>query len=466
MIRPVTRRGRGLGSAGLAFSALLLLGLCLACQEDISQEEMAWTTSSEEARDRFVEGFEAWSKAYHNDALRHFEAALELDPDFIMARLFLAFCQPLDHPERMARLEALAAEDLSRLNPRERFMVRYDLSRSGLLDQDPGQILDQFLDDFPKDPFGQRTRCEVAWEEQDWEVAEGCYQDLLKLYPNMVDAQNRLGFIAMAQGRFSEAEEHFINYRYLAPDQALPYQSLGELLTVLGRYDEADEALNRALELKGDFCEARRVRVKWRVFSGRLEEGRQLLEQMREDPSCAMYQKFGFYCTMDAWIHFQSGDVEAAWEAMEGECLESRHGFDLMAHRVALASGRLAESEAMEEALHDYFELLSTADLPVLTAYYAAIQQHMEGTRLLWMGDAAAAAERFQAVDDRLGYWGGDRAGFKLFNRWNWMQALEALGKDARVEALRHKIEAINPRYLEDLLVPQLAPDHQDEEEP
>lgn len=431
--------------------ACLTVGLLtlVACESRESQE-VEWTTSSEEARVRFLTGFEAWSKEYYGDAVTHFEKALDLDSDFVAARLFLAASISPANPERREHLEDLAYVDLGRLNAQERFLVRYDLAQAGVINDDPSQILDAFLTAYPTNPFGLSTRCDVLWQDQEWNSAEECYHRLLKQHPNLVMAQNRLGFIAMARGRFSEAEERFLTYRYLAPDQALPYQSMGELLTVLGRYEEADEALRKALEIKADFCEAHRLRVKWRLYANRIDESRRLLEEMHAVPACSHYEQFGFYCTMNARLQYQEGNSEAAWQTMEGECLERRHGFDLLAHRLALVTGREEMAQRMEEALHDYFELLASAELPVYTAFYAAVQAHMEGVRRLAEGHPKAAAERFEAVDGRLGYWGGDRAGFKLFNRLIWMYTLEQAGEGARAEALRRKIEAINPRFLKD----------------
>ena len=42
----------------------------------------------------------------------------------------------------------------------------------------------------------------------------------------------------------------------MAPDQANPYDSLGEIRRTPGRYDEAIENLNKALALKPDFVES------------------------------------------------------------------------------------------------------------------------------------------------------------------------------------------------------------------
>jgi Tfp pilus assembly protein PilF len=49
-----------------------------------------WTTSSPEALAEFELALQAMMKLYHVDAMAHLEKAVELDPDFVMARLMLA----------------------------------------------------------------------------------------------------------------------------------------------------------------------------------------------------------------------------------------------------------------------------------------------------------------------------------------------------------------------------------------
>jgi len=61
-----------------------------------------------------------------------------------------------------------------------------------------------------------------------------------------------LGYIRMMQGRFAEDEESFKSYRFIAPDQANPHDSLGELYITTGRYDEAEKILGLGSRLTPD----------------------------------------------------------------------------------------------------------------------------------------------------------------------------------------------------------------------
>ena len=84
-----------------------------------------WTTDSEEALAEFEASMEASQKLYHQDARSHLERALELDPDFIVAKVRMAdFCHSEDEERATQLMTEARAADLSRLTPREQFMVQ------------------------------------------------------------------------------------------------------------------------------------------------------------------------------------------------------------------------------------------------------------------------------------------------------------------------------------------------------
>lgn len=419
------------------------------------ENDSEWTTSSEAALAHFEAGLEDWGKAYDLDAVLQFEAALELDPDFAMPMLFLSSFYP-GREERRLWLDRLESMDLQRLTPRERYMVRYGLARMGRGQDDSRNVLEAFLEELPNDPFAIRSRCDVLWADQLWEEAETCYRTFLQAHPNWAMAQNRLGYIAMAQGRFSEAEEHFLTYRYVAPDQANPYLSMGELLLLLGRYEEADMALAEAVRIKPDLCMAHAFRSELHIYSGDFRRAEQLLRDLEQIPACQVYGEGGLFCAVESWLHYFQGDLDGARRALGGECLEKRKGFDLLAHRLAVMAGDEAAAKAMEDALHMHFEDVSAADQPVYVKFYAALEAHMQGVRALGRQAFDEAAQHFQQADELLDYWGGDRSGFKPFNRLNWLRTLERAGDRAKAKAVRHQIDAVNPQLVKRTHLPDL----------
>ena len=83
-----------------------------------------WTTDSPEALAEFSAAIDAKMKLYHSEVQSHLEKAVELDPDFVIAKLYLADQVRYDDEDRAIRLwnDVLTA-DHSRLTRREVYFV-------------------------------------------------------------------------------------------------------------------------------------------------------------------------------------------------------------------------------------------------------------------------------------------------------------------------------------------------------
>ncbi len=69
----------GLAVVGLAAVAFSLIALPKSAE---------WTTDSPEALAEFTAAVDAQMKLYHNEVQAHLERAIELDPDFVIAKLY------------------------------------------------------------------------------------------------------------------------------------------------------------------------------------------------------------------------------------------------------------------------------------------------------------------------------------------------------------------------------------------
>ena len=95
----------------------------------------------------------------------------------------------------------------------------------------------------------------------------------------------------MGQGRFADAQKMFETYRYIAPDQANPHDSLGELFILLGRYDEARKELEEALRIRPDFCDSYEHLVRLALMDGRVDEAKQALARADSASPCQCVRK-------------------------------------------------------------------------------------------------------------------------------------------------------------------------------
>lgn len=445
----MTRRSWWILAALVAF--FFLGGLAAAMTYLFGDREREWTTRSKAALEAFEQGLEARQRGYQDAAVSHFDRALELDPKFTMAKLYLSQMYALSNPRSQELIAELEQADLEGLRPRERFLVRYWLAEVAGENDQAGAILSDFLKRYPTDFFGLDTRCSRAWWERRWDGAEECYFKLIQMHPNHVEAYNRLGFINMAQGRFSEAEEQFRTYCFIAPDQALPFTSLAELLILLGRYEEADESLAKALSVEGSFCMAHHQRIRAYYFSGRTAAARREIDLMEGLRECAYLEPAGFYCHMRGIVDFFDSDLEGAWSRFDGDCLERRHGFDLIGHHVAVATGRLEEARQMVDNLRRFIAVNRQRDVPMDPDWFVSLRAHLEGVQLMAAGDYVEASARLREADERLQYWMPEQSGFKLLNRAFLARSLELAGATSESEALVHMVDAVNPRFIDQL---------------
>ncbi len=73
-----------------------------------------WTTDSKEALAEFEASMEASQKLYHQDARVHLERALELDPDFVVAKVSMAeICRWEDEERATTLMSEVDTADVS-----------------------------------------------------------------------------------------------------------------------------------------------------------------------------------------------------------------------------------------------------------------------------------------------------------------------------------------------------------------
>jgi tetratricopeptide (TPR) repeat protein len=279
-----------------------------------------------------------------------------------------------------------------------------------------------------------------AWEDRDWERADAHYRRLLQVDPNWVSAQNRIGYIAMAQGRFAEAEELFETYQFIAPDQANPHDSMGELLTVLGRYDEAAAALERALAIKPDFCASYEHLFSLAILAGNTEAYAEIIERSREH--CGEQMAERVTCVAELWTDYIHRDFDAPWGEDREKCMKAYTRESFLLHRLAVIAGR-GETARELEALVD--ERIEAGGMEQEIA--EGFLLHMKGVRALAEGDSERAISYLSKADRRLLYWGQGPAILKMFNQMNLAAALEKAGKQTKAEHVLAKVAEVNPGF-------------------
>ncbi|MBZ5621520.1 MAG: tetratricopeptide repeat protein [Acidobacteriia bacterium] len=127
------------------------------------------------SRDQLNKGVQAFKSAQYPEAVEHFKTAVELEPDFSVARLYLATA----------------------------YMQQYiPGARSPENDQMAQAAHDQFmkvLEQTPKDKVAIASVASLYLNQGKWDDAKQWYERLIGVNPSDADAYYSLGFIAWSQ---------------------------------------------------------------------------------------------------------------------------------------------------------------------------------------------------------------------------------------------------------------------------
>ena len=146
-----------------------------------------WTTNSKQALAEFEASMEASQKLYHQEAREHLERALELDPDFVVAKARMAdFCQWEDEEHAAQLMAEVATADLSRLTAREQFMIRRSQLLTDLKFDEAKAQIDTYLERYPDDPYVLHIKALGTWQRGELEESERLNKRLLEISPNWV----------------------------------------------------------------------------------------------------------------------------------------------------------------------------------------------------------------------------------------------------------------------------------------
>jgi eukaryotic-like serine/threonine-protein kinase len=216
-------------------------------------------TQSPEAFAAFQEA-EAFRKQENGKGLdasiEKYKQAVELDPRFALAHAQLAFA----YLHLYTANHDPAAIDLARGNSEAALMLKPDLVEAhiamGSVFEATGDVKSALVEigkALSLDPSNPRVliyQADIYSKLNRWDDAEKTFHRVLKERPNYWLAYNELGFNFYAQGKYPEALDAFRTASLAAPRNALALTNAGALYLLLGKFDEARDALNKSLALE------------------------------------------------------------------------------------------------------------------------------------------------------------------------------------------------------------------------
>jgi tetratricopeptide (TPR) repeat protein len=429
---------------------LLLLTGALAAVAAVGlvgiNREPEWTTSSPAALMELEAALAAEDKLYYSEARNHLERALEYDPDFAVAKVFLANNPTLPSDKlRQQLIDETKRAERDRLSPRERFLIDWIQARADGRFDDVSQLVNQHLAAFPEDPYALRIQAENLWGA-DLEAAEQVYLRLLEITPNWVMAYNNLGYLAMSQGRFAKAEEYFSFYQFIVPDQANPHDSLGDLYLTVGRIDDAIACFDKAISIMPEFWESYRHLVLTYCLQGAFSKARAVIERARGSGACPPDELRTMICVADFMEPLMNRSWSTILDRAPSDCLTCDEAamVTVIIHRAHCQSGRWRDANvyevAVQRALERQIQPESIAD-----DRFSSVLLHMQAVRLALMGRLDQAAQQLTAADEALTFGGSFTSMLKLWNRLILAEVRRAQGEDDEARNLLAEVRSINP---------------------
>lgn len=256
----------------LLFTALAL-ALIFTGNQCSKTSEIPVTTSSKEARSLFTEARELGENLHLDRAVSLLTEALEEDPEFALAYLYLA--RFAEEPRELRKNLQRAVELASNTSPGEQLLINAYQAYYG--EDNPGKakgFLEQLTKMHPRD---KRARLRLGVFCQISNKPETAVQELnraIALDKDFAPPYLTLGYTFMDNGEDGKAREAFQNYIRLIPDQPNPYDSMGDLYSLRGDYQKAIDHYYLALEKDPEFPDSQEKIGTNLVFLGKYQEGR------------------------------------------------------------------------------------------------------------------------------------------------------------------------------------------------
>lgn len=266
MLKSATSRGTGENSIldtqidELGREISLGLGIARQKLEATQRPITELTTTSMEAYKLYLQGKEEIENLDGISARQSLEKAVELDPNFAMAHLYLGETY-YELGNRDAGIEAIKnakthsdkATQKERLYIEARYVYRIERNANKRF-----RILKELVDKYPKEKDAHYQLGMYYYGRGMYKEAVEEFQRALALDPNMGAALNMLGYCYGDLGEYEKAINAFERYAAVMPGDANPLDSMAEQYFRMGDLDRAVEKYNRALEIQPAFgCELR-----------------------------------------------------------------------------------------------------------------------------------------------------------------------------------------------------------------
>jgi len=230
-------------------------GLKVPREEQVDIFAADFATSNLSAYESYVAGLEYFLNYDYEKAEQSFNAALQLAPDFAVARYRLAYIQAVTGRTELALANMEQALESEYLPDRER---RYIEAAHDLFKRDYASATVKYealLEEYPFEIEARELLAKSYWGQYRPEDAVGELELLADQEPQNKVIWNALGWYLLNMGEFEKAQPALERFAKLAPEDPGSYLLLGDSMRYQGEISDAREEYAKALKLDPDLRE-------------------------------------------------------------------------------------------------------------------------------------------------------------------------------------------------------------------
>jgi tetratricopeptide (TPR) repeat protein len=365
----------------LAIIALLLTGIAYA---ETEEGKIPITTTSEKAREYFLQGRELWEKLRFQESIQFFEKAIAEDPDFAVAYLNLSFVIPSAKGfwENLGQARALA----DKVSKGERLWILGVEAGAHAYAMKQRELYKRLAKTYPKDERAHNLLGNHYFALEDYGLAIGEYEEAIQINPDFSQPYNQMGYAHRFLENYAEAEKAFKKYIELIPDDPNPYDSYAELLMKMGRYDESIETYEKALEQDSYFVPSHIGIATNLNFKGKHKEARQQLQKLHEMARNDGERRAARFAMSVSYV--DEGNWDAALEERNKAyaLAEKINDAAAMAGDLVLIGNILLEAGKIDQALANYENAVKIIDKSDLS------EEVKDNTKRAYLFNAARVA--------------------------------------------------------------------------
>ena len=297
----------------LHYVLVAILFVIVACQSPDKKEslypenEIPVNTTSVEALQHFVTGLDIFDQGNRIKARSHFDKALELDPNFISAQMYRAYCSTSNKEWSGNRDKLLAMYDQA--NEGEK--IQMDLIKIGMEGDEDKEfaISERLVEKYPNSARAYDNLADAYSNLDNMDEARKQWTKAMALNPDYLPAIRNLGlsYLFTTPKDFKKAEEYMLLAVEKAPKSSRVQIDLGDTYRAQNDLPKALASYNKAAELDPEDQVALSKAGHANSYLGNYEDARKNFQDSRAISELGL----GSY-NFEGYTHLYEGDPKKA----------------------------------------------------------------------------------------------------------------------------------------------------------